>query len=85
MKDRPDIADNTWFSDEAHFYSNAQVSKGLTHVSWVQKIIVLINNSLNGHKPSCNQYPQEPSERRFATEGTSHCHLGKLTLFSEGI
>ena len=28
MKDRPDIADNTWFSDEAQFYLNAQVNKG---------------------------------------------------------
>jgi len=27
MKDRPDIADITWFSDEAYFYSNAQVNK----------------------------------------------------------
>jgi len=36
MKDRPDIGDNTWFSDEAHFYLNAHVNKGLTHVSWVK-------------------------------------------------
>jgi len=34
MKDRPDIADNTWVSDEAHLYLNAQVNKGLTHVSF---------------------------------------------------
>jgi len=24
VKDRPDITDNTWFSDEAHSYSNAE-------------------------------------------------------------
>ena len=28
MKENNQIADVTWFSDEAHFYLNAQVSKG---------------------------------------------------------
>jgi len=38
MKDRTDIADNT-FSDEGHFYLNARLNKGFTHVSWVQIIL----------------------------------------------
>jgi len=55
MKDRSDIATNTWFSDEAHFYLNAQVNKGLTHVSWVQKQNMFINKSLNRHVTRRNQ------------------------------
>ena len=55
MKDRSDIATNTWFSDEAHFYLNAQVNKGLTHVSWVQKQNIFINKSLNRHVTRRNQ------------------------------
>ena len=45
------------------------------------RFFYFINKSLNGHKPSCNQYPQEPSERRFATEWTSYCHFEKTEPF----
>jgi len=55
MKDRSDIAPNTLFSDEAHFSLNAQVNKGLTPVSVVQKQNILIHTSLNEHVQRRNQ------------------------------
>ena len=66
MKDRPDIADNSWFSDEAHFYLNAQANKRLTNVSWAQKTLL--------------KKPQETSEHRFTIEGTSYRHFGPFSL-----
>lgn len=50
MKDRPDIADNTWFSDEAHFYLNAQVNKRNCRFWGTEKPNIYTERSLHSEK-----------------------------------
>jgi hypothetical protein len=50
MKDRPDIAVNTWFSDEAHFYLNAQVNKRNCRFWGTEKPDFCIERSLYSQK-----------------------------------
>lgn len=50
MKKRPDIADITWFSDEAHFYLNSQVNKRNCRYWGTQKPDFCLERSLHSDK-----------------------------------
>ena len=50
MKDRPDIADNTWFTDKVHFYLNAQVNKRNCRFWGTEKPNIYTERSLHSEK-----------------------------------
>ena len=50
MKDHPDVADMVWFSDGAHFYLDAQVSKKNCRSWGSEKYDIYMEKSLHSQK-----------------------------------